>query len=199
MSFPPSPSSQGTPSTNSPLGQSQQLASDSRLSTTSDNGFVAGESIMNPTLTVPSAGGAVRRKPARRANTAERRATHNAVERQRRETLNGRFLVSLTISSMCVHQFMTVYFSLPAMCRPYLPFSILFIRCCYILLTTSMSPSLNRTWRYSFPTLLPYADPPRALSSTRRSLSFGRNVASVQLPLTSCASSQLRRMPSVMK
>lgn len=37
-------------------------------------------------------GGAVRRKPARRANTAERRATHNAVERQRRETLNGRFL-----------------------------------------------------------------------------------------------------------
>lgn len=39
-------------------------------------------------------GGAVRRKPARRANTAERRATHNAVERQRRETLNSRFLVS---------------------------------------------------------------------------------------------------------
>lgn len=36
--------------------------------------------------------GPVRRKPSRRANTAERRATHNAVERQRRETLNGRFL-----------------------------------------------------------------------------------------------------------
>lgn len=35
-----------------------------------------------------------KRKPSRRANTAERRATHNAVERQRRETLNGRFLVS---------------------------------------------------------------------------------------------------------
>lgn len=34
-----------------------------------------------------------KRKPSRRANTAERRATHNAVERQRRETLNGRFLV----------------------------------------------------------------------------------------------------------
>ena len=33
-------------------------------------------------------------KPSRRANTAERRATHNAAERQRRETLNGRFLVS---------------------------------------------------------------------------------------------------------
>jgi len=39
-----------------------------------------------------SAGGPIRRKPSRRANTAERRATHNAVERQRRETLNGRFL-----------------------------------------------------------------------------------------------------------
>lgn len=35
-----------------------------------------------------------KRKPSRRANTAERRATHNAVERARRETLNGRFLVS---------------------------------------------------------------------------------------------------------
>ncbi|KAH8116686.1 hypothetical protein DFH11DRAFT_1724653 [Phellopilus nigrolimitatus] len=36
--------------------------------------------------------GPTKRKPSRRANTAERRATHNAVERQRRETLNGRFL-----------------------------------------------------------------------------------------------------------
>ncbi|KAF6750560.1 hypothetical protein DFP72DRAFT_1072266 [Ephemerocybe angulata] len=36
--------------------------------------------------------GNIKRKPSRRANTAERRATHNAVERQRRETLNGRFL-----------------------------------------------------------------------------------------------------------
>ena len=36
---------------------------------------------------------AAKRKPSRRANTAERRATHNAVERARRETLNGRFLV----------------------------------------------------------------------------------------------------------
>jgi len=39
-----------------------------------------------------SSSGVVKRKPSRRANTAERRATHNAVERQRRETLNGRFL-----------------------------------------------------------------------------------------------------------
>ncbi|KAJ4490592.1 hypothetical protein J3R30DRAFT_3729296 [Lentinula aciculospora] len=33
-----------------------------------------------------------KRKTNRRASTAERRATHNAVERARRETLNGRFL-----------------------------------------------------------------------------------------------------------
>ncbi|KLO06914.1 hypothetical protein SCHPADRAFT_837376, partial [Schizopora paradoxa] len=44
------------------------------------------------TSTTPSAPTAPKRKPSRRANTAERRATHNAVERQRRETLNGRFL-----------------------------------------------------------------------------------------------------------
>ncbi|KAJ7031600.1 hypothetical protein C8F04DRAFT_1262709 [Mycena alexandri] len=47
------------------------------------------------TSTSPTtASGGVKRttKPSRRANTAERRATHNAVERQRRETLNGRFL-----------------------------------------------------------------------------------------------------------
>ncbi|KAJ7291095.1 hypothetical protein C8J57DRAFT_1271333 [Mycena rebaudengoi] len=43
--------------------------------------------------TGPSSGGVKRTtKPNRRANTAERRATHNAVERQRRETLNSRFL-----------------------------------------------------------------------------------------------------------
>ncbi|KAG6877382.1 hypothetical protein C0993_007902 [Termitomyces sp. T159_Od127] len=40
----------------------------------------------------PASPTAAKRKPSRRANTAERRATHNAVERQRRETLNGRFL-----------------------------------------------------------------------------------------------------------
>ncbi|KAJ6506784.1 hypothetical protein C8R45DRAFT_511439 [Mycena sanguinolenta] len=42
---------------------------------------------------VPTLGGAKRTsKTTRRVNTAERRATHNAVERQRRETLNSRFL-----------------------------------------------------------------------------------------------------------
>ncbi|KAF8421719.1 hypothetical protein L210DRAFT_2207558 [Boletus edulis BED1] len=39
-----------------------------------------------PTATQP------KRKPSRRANTAERRSTRNAVERRRRETLNCRFL-----------------------------------------------------------------------------------------------------------
>jgi hypothetical protein len=82
----------------SPLGQLQQLTPDPRPGTSS-GAFVAGGSITPPTVpgivNPPTAGGAVRRKPARRANTAERRATHNAVERQRRETLNGRFLVSL--------------------------------------------------------------------------------------------------------
>jgi len=47
----------------------------------------------NATTNPANAGGVKRTtKPSRRANTAERRATHNAVERQRRETLNGRFL-----------------------------------------------------------------------------------------------------------
>ncbi|OSX65632.1 hypothetical protein POSPLADRAFT_1044957 [Postia placenta MAD-698-R-SB12] len=44
------------------------------------------------TTSSPSNGANSKRKPSRRANTAERRATHNAVERQRRETLNSRFL-----------------------------------------------------------------------------------------------------------
>jgi len=34
-------------------------------------------------------------KSRKRVNTAEKRASHNAIERQRRELLNTRFLVSL--------------------------------------------------------------------------------------------------------
>ncbi|KAF7310290.1 BHLH domain-containing protein [Mycena indigotica] len=41
--------------------------------------------------TIPNPAAPIKR-PRRRAPTAERRATHNAVERARRETLNGRFL-----------------------------------------------------------------------------------------------------------
>ncbi|KIO04223.1 hypothetical protein M404DRAFT_26425 [Pisolithus tinctorius Marx 270] len=44
------------------------------------------------TAAQPQATAPPKKKPSRRANTAERRATHNAVERARRETLNSRFL-----------------------------------------------------------------------------------------------------------
>ncbi|KAK2459441.1 hypothetical protein APHAL10511_008552 [Amanita phalloides] len=50
------------------------------------------QSNINNTAPTGVASSQAKRKPSRRANTAERRATHNAVERQRRETLNGRFL-----------------------------------------------------------------------------------------------------------
>ena len=52
--------------------------------------------VSTATATSPTSPTQMKRKPNRRANTAERRATHNAVERQRRETLNGRFLVCLS-------------------------------------------------------------------------------------------------------
>ncbi|PCH37680.1 hypothetical protein WOLCODRAFT_87539 [Wolfiporia cocos MD-104 SS10] len=61
----------------------------------SDNAAAAAAAAAKETVTTPTSavpGGGSKRKPSRRANTAERRATHNAVERQRRETLNGRFL-----------------------------------------------------------------------------------------------------------
>ncbi|KAK1219247.1 hypothetical protein PQX77_018054 [Marasmius sp. AFHP31] len=41
---------------------------------------------------VPGGNSPTKRKPNKRLNTAEHRAIHNAVERARRETLNGRFL-----------------------------------------------------------------------------------------------------------
>lgn len=47
-----------------------------------------------PTTATQATQAAPAKRSSRRANTAERRATHNAVERARRETLNGRFLVS---------------------------------------------------------------------------------------------------------
>lgn len=57
------------------------------VSNTNSNGITSNDDHSQ----IPPSSGA-KRKPSRRANTAERRATHNAVERQRRETLNGRFL-----------------------------------------------------------------------------------------------------------
>ncbi|KAJ6518397.1 hypothetical protein DFH09DRAFT_1373482 [Mycena vulgaris] len=52
-----------------------------------------GEESVNGVTSLSASGGVKRTsKTTRRVNTAERRATHNAVERQRRETLNSRFL-----------------------------------------------------------------------------------------------------------
>jgi hypothetical protein len=53
---------------------------------------ISGEGNSNSTLSSSSSSATGKRKSSRRASTAERRATHNAVERARRETLNGRFL-----------------------------------------------------------------------------------------------------------
>ncbi|KAJ7250956.1 hypothetical protein C8J57DRAFT_1078365 [Mycena rebaudengoi] len=55
---------------------------------------LTGEDTINAANSLSTAGGGVKRTPesARRVNTAERRATHNAVERWRCETLNERFL-----------------------------------------------------------------------------------------------------------
>ncbi|KAJ7339757.1 hypothetical protein DFH08DRAFT_1082367 [Mycena albidolilacea] len=55
-----------------------------------------------PTLTGNTAptGTPPKRRAARCANTAERRATHNAVERMCRETLNVRFLVGVAVRTL---------------------------------------------------------------------------------------------------
>ncbi|KAF9259696.1 hypothetical protein L218DRAFT_1003551 [Marasmius fiardii PR-910] len=82
-------------------------ATASASSPSSDDSSTGPRTPISPTTHVPSlptlpntasdttsgtTGPSGKRKPSRRANTAERRATHNAVERARRETLNGRFL-----------------------------------------------------------------------------------------------------------
>lgn len=72
----------------SPTSQPPQtpVSPNSRPSTADSSSVHNQEKTSVPTATQE------KRKTNRRANTAERRATHNAVERQRRETLNGRFL-----------------------------------------------------------------------------------------------------------
>jgi hypothetical protein len=72
----------------------QQPPSQSSSSSTATHPGQQPQSNNNNSATASTVNGQAKRKPSRRANTAERRATHNAVERQRRETLNGRFLVS---------------------------------------------------------------------------------------------------------
>lgn len=95
LPVPSSPASTLTDSPNTPqspasptnLVQTLSLPSSDQSSTPSTTNTSPGPlNLANPQA---------KRKPSRRANTAERRATHNAVERQRRETLNGRFLVSV--------------------------------------------------------------------------------------------------------
>lgn len=74
--------------------QQQQQQSQDQMATQPVSGTTTvGTNTANATS--PTSPTQMKRKPNRRANTAERRATHNAVERQRRETLNGRFLVRL--------------------------------------------------------------------------------------------------------
>ncbi|KAJ7804321.1 hypothetical protein B0H14DRAFT_3486328 [Mycena olivaceomarginata] len=97
-----------------------------------------------PTLTgnTAPAGTPPKRRAARRANTAERRATHNAVERMRRETLNGRFL---TLASLLP--------PLAALRRPSKA-AIVSSRCVYFLRFPSDDPASApaRRARYEAPT-----------------------------------------------
>ncbi|KAK7042333.1 BHLH domain-containing protein [Favolaschia claudopus] len=95
---PPSPASSSTSdsSSSASTGPPQTpVLSDLPLTTPASSTAKSATDSSSPTTTTSAgnAGGVKRTtKPSRRANTAERRATHNAVERQRRETLNGRFL-----------------------------------------------------------------------------------------------------------
>ncbi|KAJ2912467.1 hypothetical protein MD484_g7947, partial [Candolleomyces efflorescens] len=83
----------------SPVSPVGATAADAENTNTQDTTTTAansttegGESTVKSTTSNVNTANNIKRKPSRRANTAERRATHNAVERQRRETLNGRFL-----------------------------------------------------------------------------------------------------------
>jgi hypothetical protein len=114
-----------------------------------------------PTLTgnTAPAGTPPKRRAARRANTAERRATHNAVERMRRETLNGRFLVGVARLFLC--GMLTVFLQtlasllppLAALRRPSKA-AIVSSRCVYFLRFPSDDPASApaRRARYEAPT-----------------------------------------------
>jgi hypothetical protein len=65
--------------------------------TTTGNNQTANAMVIPPRKTVdpkPLPPKKERTRIRKRVNTAEKRASHNAVERQRRETLNSKFLVS---------------------------------------------------------------------------------------------------------
>ncbi|THH17801.1 hypothetical protein EUX98_g9057 [Antrodiella citrinella] len=92
ISVPASSSSPSSPlSTDDPHSP---VAAPQTLALTPADGVASSQATRTaaPTAAASAAAAQAKRKPSRRANTAERRATHNAVERQRRETLNGRFL-----------------------------------------------------------------------------------------------------------
>src|ERR1041384_1591264 len=107
LTLPPSPTSTAHSSLSGGHSGSSQSPSPipppTPISPTQANGLQSQQTTPTPGITsgsmpAPQANGNAsngpeKRKPSRRANTAERRATHNAVERQRRETLNGRFMV----------------------------------------------------------------------------------------------------------
>ncbi len=122
----PIPSSPSSTSADSPNGPQTPFSPSNPVQTLalppSDH-----SSSPSPTNTLPgplsSTSPQAKRKPSRRANTAERRATHNAVERQRRETLNGRFLVRFSIRFASVARLFYSSFS-PGSCRsPSQPFT----------------------------------------------------------------------------
>ena len=57
------------------------------------------------TSTAPPAKATSKSKPRKRVNTAEKRHQHNAIERQRRETLNGKFLsLARLLPSLAAHR-----------------------------------------------------------------------------------------------
>ncbi|KAH9848935.1 hypothetical protein C2E23DRAFT_888765 [Lenzites betulinus] len=92
LAIPDSPSGGNSPSsTDGSNGPQTPVSPDSAVQTLA---LPAADAALAQSASNAAAAAAAqnKRKPSRRANTAERRATHNAVERARRETLNSRFL-----------------------------------------------------------------------------------------------------------
>ncbi|KAI0363245.1 hypothetical protein BV20DRAFT_958671 [Pilatotrama ljubarskyi] len=93
LAIPDSPSAGNSPSsTDASNGPHTPVSPDSAVQTLALPPSDASAPTNTTPNSAPTTGTQSKRKPSRRANTAERRATHNAVERARRETLNGRFL-----------------------------------------------------------------------------------------------------------
>ncbi|KAI0647648.1 hypothetical protein C8Q79DRAFT_641606 [Trametes meyenii] len=91
LAIPDSPSAGNSPSSDGSNGPHTPVSPDNAVQTLALPS-ADGSAPAAPSSSPVAAPAQSKRKPSRRANTAERRATHNAVERARRETLNGRFL-----------------------------------------------------------------------------------------------------------